>query len=972
MNEELKEAIVRRIVYLILALSFVFTLNIGACGRPGKEIVTETAKEQVDEKTPGKEAGDEPTQTEKKQDEPTQTEQNNDGGTPEVPPKEEAPKEEAPKEDTPKEEVPKEDTPKEQDPTPKSCPNNTPPAVSTLCEVTKGGTSTLFQAHIVTPDGILENGQVHVDGSGKITCVGCNCAANDGATKIFCKDALLSPGLINGHDHIGWATRPPTPHGDERFDHRHDWRKGKNGHKKVSSGGSDTSKEAAAWGEIRMMMGGATSIIGSGGTSALIRNLDRDRGGLPGSLRYSTFPLGDSGGSTHDTGCTSYKIEQASSLSKYTAYFPHVSEGVNLAARNEFVCTSSSAGGGQELATNKAAFIHAIGLNASDVSVMASKGTAVIWSARTNIDLYGHTILAPMYHRMGVLIGLGTDWSISGSMNMLRELQCIDSLNKNHYNKFFTDRQLVDMATINNAKASHTERYIGAIKAGLYADLSLFDARTNKAYRAILDAKVEDVHLVMISGKILYGASDILATAVKDGTTACEEVDVCGKKKRFCLKGESFSSKVSTYSELKTHLDNKSQNANPKYTVYPTFFCTKPDKEPSCVPERKRSADVPNLPASQGNDKDGDGVEDSKDNCPSVFNPIRAMDNNVQADFDNDKVGDACDPCPLTANSTTCKAPDPNDRDADGIKDNKDNCPAKNNPNQEDKDKDGVGDVCDDCPNTPNPNGQKCPALAANIYDIKTGKIKEDTEVTLTNQLVTAADARQIRAIIQVKQGDPGYNGTDNSGLFVYLGDAKLTGTMPTYKAGDRITITGFVSAYNGQLQINKISAMTVTPGTEALPAPVVVKVADVYDKNSTKAKALECVIVKVENVEVTSANPDGSSDYGEFAVSDPTDKTKALRVDDMFDSSAYTGSVWCSWSGTAGDDSYCYGTDKCQCPQATCAKGTADARCYPQGGAAAPDKRKVGDTFKSITGPLQFTFSNFKITPRNAQDIQF
>ena len=120
----------------------------------------------------------------------------------------------------------------------------------------------------------------------------------------------------------------------------------------------------------------------------------------------------------------------------------------------------------------------------------------------------------------------------------------------------------------------------------------------------------------MISGKILYGASDILATAVKDGTTACEEVDVCGKKKRFCLKGESFSSKVSTYSELKTHLDNKSQNANPKYTVYPTFFCTKPDKEPSCVPERKRSADVPNLPASQGNDKDGDGVEDEKDVFP--------------------------------------------------------------------------------------------------------------------------------------------------------------------------------------------------------------------------------------------------------------------------------------------------------------------------------------------------------------------
>ena len=40
---------------------------------------------------------------------------------------------------------------------------------------------------------------------------------------------IVSPGLINAHDHIGWIHQPPAQWG-ERFEHRHDWRKGKRGH----------------------------------------------------------------------------------------------------------------------------------------------------------------------------------------------------------------------------------------------------------------------------------------------------------------------------------------------------------------------------------------------------------------------------------------------------------------------------------------------------------------------------------------------------------------------------------------------------------------------------------------------------------------------------------------------------------------------------------------------------------------------
>jgi hypothetical protein len=47
------------------------------------------------------------------------------------------------------------------------------------------------------------------------------------------------------------------------------------------------------------------------------------------------------------------------------------------------------------------------------------------------------------------------------------------------------------------------------------------------------------------------------------------------------------------------------------------------------------------VPPGMSLDSDGDGVLDANDNCPQDYNPR-------QEDFDGDKVGNACDLCPLT------------------------------------------------------------------------------------------------------------------------------------------------------------------------------------------------------------------------------------------------------------------------------------------------------------------------------------
>ncbi|HTR49815.1 MAG TPA: thrombospondin type 3 repeat-containing protein, partial [Kofleriaceae bacterium] len=75
-----------------------------------------------------------------------------------------------------------------------------------------------------------------------------------------------------------------------------------------------------------------------------------------------------------------------------------------------------------------------------------------------------------------------------------------------------------------------------------------------------------------------------------------------------------------------------------------------PMNEPTCTPSRPTAvagSTVYTGAVSAGSDSDGDGIPDAQDNCPSVFNPVRPMDNGAQPDTDGDGTGDACDPCPL-------------------------------------------------------------------------------------------------------------------------------------------------------------------------------------------------------------------------------------------------------------------------------------------------------------------------------------
>lgn len=90
-------------------------------------------------------------------------------------------------------------------------------------------------------------------------------------------------------------------------------------------------------------------------------------------------------------------------------------------------------------------------------------------------------------------------------------------------------------------------------------------------------------------------------------------------------------------------------------------------------------------------DTDGDGVEDTLDNCPSICNVY-------QSDADEDDTGDACDSTPGCGGCGQIACEQPGDSDFDDIGAAFDNCPYICNPKQLDADGDGTGDACDTVP----------------------------------------------------------------------------------------------------------------------------------------------------------------------------------------------------------------------------------------------------------------------------------
>jgi cytosine/adenosine deaminase-related metal-dependent hydrolase len=382
---------------------------------------------------------------------------------------------------------------------------------------------------LITPDGIVENGTVVVK-DGKILSAGKQADLSPNATVID-THAVIAPGLIDLHDHLTYNVFPRW-HPIEEFGNRYDWQQKpiyqtliESPHAGMVSEGLECEMERYA--EVKALSEGETSVVGSLKNSCdrgLARNLDTE---TEWHVAYDVFPL-----QTPESELA--PIRRQLENHELSAFLIHLCEGghEDASAAREFTMLK-----GRGLLLPGVALIHGVALKPADFAEMANTGVSLIWSPRSNLELYGSTADVAAAKSAKVKIALAPDWSPTGSDGLLAELNYAAAWNETQKPQPFGDRELVEMATSVPAQIVGESGRLGALAPGHDADLLVIRPETNRdAYWTLTHATAGQVMLVTVAGAPLYGDPEVLGKLA--GAHPAERIDVCGQSEGLLLTGK--------------------------------------------------------------------------------------------------------------------------------------------------------------------------------------------------------------------------------------------------------------------------------------------------------------------------------------------------------------------------------------------------------------------------------------------------
>lgn len=229
--------------------------------------------------------------------------------------------------------------------------------------------------------------------------------------------------------------------------------------------------------------------------------------GAPETVAYQVFPLFlvEPLAAQYRTALTNHELK---------ALLIHLGEGspVDAASFNEYRMLKA-----RGLLLPGVSLIHGVALRREQFEEMHRLGIGLIWSPRSNFELYGATADVVAAKAANVTIALAPDWSPTGSDGLLGELKYAAAWNEAQPAPPFDDRALFRMATSEPARLAAADDKIGALRAGLFADVLVLARSRSDAYAELDHASPADVNLVVVAGQAVYG-DDALAKAARPDT----------------------------------------------------------------------------------------------------------------------------------------------------------------------------------------------------------------------------------------------------------------------------------------------------------------------------------------------------------------------------------------------------------------------------------------------------------------------
>ncbi|HOY58663.1 MAG TPA: amidohydrolase family protein [Verrucomicrobiota bacterium] len=368
-----------------------------------------------------------------------------------------------------------------------------------------------------------------------------------GAVPVVKTGGSVFPGLIELHNHLSYDALPlwsPVP---EKFKHRGEWPNHDQYRPLVSGpmtvlgmyqdvrGHYPLLPALVRYVECKCLLGGVTTSQGI--RLASNAGIQRFYRGIVRNVEQTDDPdLPEAQCRIPDVHAKDAARFLARLRKEDSCFLLHLSEGVAeqaqppSAARKHFLALEVAPG--QWALNEMFAGIHAAGLLQEDFDVLASHRSSMVWSPLSNLLLYGGTARVDAARKAGVAIGLGSDWSPTGSKNLLGELKVAWLYSQHLLDGLLTARDLVAMATRDAARILKWDRAAGTLEAGRRADLVVIDGTSADPYEAMIRAKELDIRLVMINGVARYGVPGLMRQLGSDG----QSVSVGGRTRRLFLE----------------------------------------------------------------------------------------------------------------------------------------------------------------------------------------------------------------------------------------------------------------------------------------------------------------------------------------------------------------------------------------------------------------------------------------------------
>jgi 5-methylthioadenosine/S-adenosylhomocysteine deaminase len=356
----------------------------------------------------------------------------------------------------------------------------------------------------------------------------------------------IFPGLIELHNHLSYNALPlwsPVP---KRFTHRGEWPNHKDyrplisgpmtvlGEYRDDEGRYPLLPALVRYIECKCLLGGVTTSQGVKLSSNA--GIQRFYRGIVRNVEQTDEPaLPEAQARIPDLEAKDAKSFLSRLKKEASCFLLHLSEGLTdpaqplSAARKHFLALEVAPG--EWALSSVFTGIHAAGLLPEDFDVLARHGSSIIWSPMSNLLLYGGTARVEAARQAGVPIGLGSDWSPTGSKNLLGELKVAWLHSQHALNGLFSKRDIVAMATREAARILKWDHLLGTIEAGKRADLLVIEGTTVDPYDALIGAKETDIQLVMINGIARYGVPELMETLAPGG----EEIRIGGQDRRLFL-----------------------------------------------------------------------------------------------------------------------------------------------------------------------------------------------------------------------------------------------------------------------------------------------------------------------------------------------------------------------------------------------------------------------------------------------------